>query len=78
MVAAAVAAGAAAGQTASPAFEVASVKAAEPLDPAKLAAGQQRVGVTIDAARVDLRSLSLGDLIRTAYRVKSYQLSGPD
>ena len=78
MVAAALATGAAASQTAPPAFEVASVKAAEPLDPAKLAAGQQRIGATIDAARVDLRSLSLGDLIRTAYRVKSYQLSGPD
>ena len=56
MAAAALAAGAAAGQTAPPAFEVASVKAAEPLDPAKLAAGQQRIGVTIDAARVDLRT----------------------
>ncbi len=79
MVAVALAAGAAGGQTASPpAFEVASVKAADSLDPAKLAAGQQRIGVTIDAARVDLRSLSLGDLIRTAYKVKSYQLSGPD
>jgi uncharacterized protein (TIGR03435 family) len=78
MLAAGAAAGAAAGQTAPPAFEVASVKAAEPLDAAKLAAGQQRIGATLDAARVDLRSLSLGDLIRTAYKVKSYQLSGPE
>jgi uncharacterized protein (TIGR03435 family) len=60
-----------------PAFEVASVKPAE-LDPAKLMAGQQKIGATIDAARVDLRSLSLEDLIRTAYRVKSFQVAGPE
>jgi uncharacterized protein (TIGR03435 family) len=60
-----------------PAFEVASVKPAGPLDPAKLMSGQQRLGVTLDAARVDMRSLSLGDLIRTAYQVKAYQISGP-
>ncbi|MGD0871116.1 MAG: TIGR03435 family protein [Bryobacteraceae bacterium] len=79
MAAAALAAGAAAGQTAPPpAFEVASVKAAEPLDPAKLMAGQQRIGVTIDAARVDMTGLTLADLIRAAYKVKSYQISGPE
>jgi uncharacterized protein (TIGR03435 family) len=74
------AAGAAAGQTAEAppsSFEVASVKIAAPLDPAKLMAGQQRVGLTLDAARVDIRSLTLGDLIRTAYQVKMYQISGP-
>ena len=66
------------GQTATPpAFEVASVKPA-PLDPAKLIAGQQKIGATIDAARVELRSLTLADLIRTAYRLKSYQVSGPE
>jgi len=64
-------------QTGRPSFEVASVKPAE-LDPAKLLSGQQRIGATIDAARVDLRSLSLADLIRTAYRVSAYQLSGPE
>lgn len=64
-------------QTGRPSFEVASVKPAE-LDPAKLLSGQQRIGAAIDAARVDLRSLSLSDLIRTAYRVKAYQISGPE
>jgi len=64
-------------QTGRPSFEVASVKPAE-LDPAKLLSGQQRIGAAIDPARVDLRSLSLSDLIRTAYRVKAYQISGPD
>ena len=64
-------------QTSRPCFEVASVKPAE-LDPAKLLSGQQRIGAAIDAARVDLRSLSLSDLIRTAYRLKAYQISGPE
>jgi len=74
------AAGAAAAQTAQeppPAFEVASVKPAAPLDPAKLMAGQQRIGVTIDAAHADIRSLTLGDLVRTAYQLKAYQINGP-
>jgi hypothetical protein len=62
------------GQTVTPpAFEVASVKPAS-LDPAKLIAGQQEIGATIDAARLEFRSLTLADLIRTAYRIKSYQV----
>jgi len=32
----------------------------------------------VDAARVDLGFLSLSDLIRIAYKLKSYQLTGPD
>ena len=68
------------GQTpaAAPTFEVASVKPAGPLNPAAIASGQMRVGMKIDAARVDIGSLSLADLIRIAYRVKAYQVSGPD
>ena len=74
------AAGAALGQTpaAAPTFEVASVKPAGPLNPAAIASGQMRIGMKIDAARVDIGSLSLADLIRIAYRVKAYQVSGPD
>ena len=74
------AAGVAMGQTAAagPAFEVASVKAAAPLDRGQLLSGQMHVGMKIDAARVDIGSLSLADLIRVTYRVKSYQVSGPD
>lgn len=34
--------------------------------------------MSIDAARVDIGSLSLTELIRIAYRMKSYQISGPD
>jgi uncharacterized protein (TIGR03435 family) len=73
-------AAAALGQTpaVAPAFEVASIKPASPPDPAKVMAGQFRVGMSVDGARVDLRFMSLGDLIRTAYKIKPHQLSAPD
>ena len=61
-----------------PAFEVASVKPAGPLDPAKIMAGKMRIGMTVDGARVDIGNMSLADLIRLAYRVKPYQVNGPD
>jgi uncharacterized protein (TIGR03435 family) len=70
------AAGAALGQTAT--FEVASIKPAAPLSPGQFMSGQAHVGIRIDAARVDIGSMSLADLIRVAYRVKAYQVSGPD
>jgi uncharacterized protein (TIGR03435 family) len=69
-------AGAALGQT--PAFEVASVKPAAPLDRSQMLSGQMHVGMKVDAARVDIGSMSLAELIRVAYRVKAYQVSGPD
>lgn len=74
------AAGAAIGQTAAagPAFEVASVKPAAPLDRSQMLSGQMHIGMKIDAARVDIGGMSLADLIRVAYRVKPYQVSGPD
>ena len=65
---------AALGQT----FEVASVKPAAPLNAGQILSGQAHVGIRIDAARVDIGSMSLADLIRVAYRVKAYQVSGPD
>ena len=74
------AAGAALAQTPAPgpAFEVASVKPAAPLDRGQMLSGQMHVGMKIDAARVDIGGMSLADLIRVAYRVKPYQVSGPD
>ena len=74
------AAGAALGQTPGPgpAFEVASVKPAAPLDRSQMLSGQMHVGMKVDAARVDIGSMSLAELIRVAYRVKAYQVSGPD
>src|SRR5581483_840097 len=61
-----------------PTFDVASIKPAPPLDPAKIMAGKLHVGMSVDAARVDIGNLSLADLVRIAYRVKPYQVSGPD
>jgi uncharacterized protein (TIGR03435 family) len=36
------------------------------------------MGMKVDGAIVDIGSFSLTDLIRTAYEVKDYQISGPD
>jgi uncharacterized protein (TIGR03435 family) len=60
------------------AFEVASIKPAQELNAARLMSGQQRITVHEDAARVDFADISLAELIRSAYRVKLYQISGPD
>ena len=73
------AAGAALSQTtAPPAFEVASVRAAGPITIDSVRSGKLRIGMKVDAAIVNIGSMTLADLIRTAYRVKSYQVSGPD
>ena len=67
------------GQTAAPvSFEVASVKPAEPLDPAKLMSGEQKIGLTLDAARVEFHATTMATLVETAYQVKTYQVSGPE
>lgn len=60
------------------AFEVASIKPAEPLNAERMMAGQQHISVNVDAARVDFSDVSLAELIRAAYRVKLYQISGPE
>jgi len=60
------------------AFEVASIKPAAPLDPMAIAQGKVRVGMKVDGAICDIGSFSLRDLIRTAYEVKDYQISGVD
>ena len=62
-------------QTGSPApaeFEVASVK------PSTDAPDSVNVGVHVDGAQVHIASFSLQDYIRVAYRVKNYQVVGPD
>ena len=48
------------------------------MHPSMIASGKLHVGMKVDAARVDIGFYSLADLIRTAYRVKAYQVSGPD
>lgn len=61
-----------------PQFEVASIKPAQPFSPADAVNGKLRIGMRIDAGRVDIGFVSLSDLIRTAYEVKAFQVSGPD
>jgi uncharacterized protein (TIGR03435 family) len=56
-----------------PAFEVASIKPAEPLP-----MGQMRVRMTTDAGMLRYTNISLKDCIRAAYRVKDFQVQGPD
>ena len=65
-----------------PTFEVASVKPTA-LDMAKLAAGFQngempRVGPRVDGARAEYIFMALKDLIALAYKVKAYQIAGPN
>jgi uncharacterized protein (TIGR03435 family) len=59
-------------------FEVAAIKTAPPLDAAKIMSGKLKIGMTVNAGRVDIGNLSLADLIRMAYKVKPYQITGPD
>jgi uncharacterized protein (TIGR03435 family) len=63
-----------------PTFEVASVKPSPPLPP-DLAGGLAQLGssgVKINPARAEFIRVSLTDLIARAYRVGSFQISGPD
>jgi uncharacterized protein (TIGR03435 family) len=63
---------------AAPAFEVASIKPALPLDPGRIMSGKMHIGVNIDGARVDIGNFTLMDLVAYAYTVKAYQISGLD
>jgi uncharacterized protein (TIGR03435 family) len=60
------------------AFEVASIKPAGALDPMAIAQGKVNVGMKVDGAICNIGSFSLRDLVRTAYEVKDYQISGLD
>jgi uncharacterized protein (TIGR03435 family) len=62
------------GQTAArPEFEVASIKPSADFQPQHV-----RVGLHVDGAQVSGAALSLQNLIRIAYGVKEYEISGPD
>ena len=54
-------------------FEVASIKASEPSQEGRIA---MRMGA--DAGMLRYNNVSLKDCIRTAYRVKDFQVEGPD
>ena len=66
-----------------PAFEVATIKPAAPLDQAKIMAamqsgGKMPVGAHIEAGHAEYLYLDLKNLIALAYGVKPYQITGPD
>ncbi len=54
-------------------FEVASIRPSGPPG-----ADRMNAGVHVDGARISCTYLSLKDYISTAYRMKIYQISGPD
>jgi uncharacterized protein (TIGR03435 family) len=58
-------------------FDVASVKLATP-DPAKIMAGQQHIGLKVEGNRVEIGISSLAELIGMAYKIKYYQIQGPE
>ena len=68
-----VAVAAAFGQTPRPEFEVASIRATDQSNPQQVS-----VGVHVDGAQVNITYFSLKDYIRVAYRLKDYQVLGPD
>lgn len=61
-----------------PSFEVASVKPAEALSANAVMSGQMHIGLTMDNAMVHCTSMSISDLLRYAYKVRTYQISGPE
>jgi uncharacterized protein (TIGR03435 family) len=63
-----------------PAFEVASIKPAPPIQTlvAQIQSGKLRAGMTVDGARVDIPFISITNLILAAYKVKPYQIASPD
>ncbi len=65
---------------AAPAFEVATIRAAPSIMELvqQIQSGKAKIGMTVDGSRVDMGFSSLADLIRIAYRVKAYQVQGPD
>jgi uncharacterized protein (TIGR03435 family) len=76
---AAVAAGASFAQSKpSPLFEAASVKLAAPMDFGNFGAGGRRPGVKVNAGRIEITMTPLSEVITGAFRLKDYQLSGPD
>jgi uncharacterized protein (TIGR03435 family) len=66
-----------------PTFEVASIKPSAPLDMMKLASEIQaghmpKIGARVDGARAEYTYVSLKELIVIAYKVKPFQITGPD
>src|ERR1035438_1809916 len=65
------------------AFEVASVKPAAPIDMMKMAAAMQageapKIGMDVNPGRVEFLYVDLKSLVSIAYKLKPYQVTGPD
>jgi uncharacterized protein (TIGR03435 family) len=76
----ALAAGVLCGQVTGPSFEVATIHPAPPLSAIgqQISQGRLHAGMSISPGRVDIGFLSVGDMISIAYRVKPYQVTGPE
>ncbi|HTY63317.1 MAG TPA: TIGR03435 family protein [Acidobacteriota bacterium] len=61
-------------------FEVATVRPSPPISSlaAQAASGKIDLGMRADATQFDMKFMSLTNLIATAYKVKPYQIDGPD
>jgi uncharacterized protein (TIGR03435 family) len=75
--------GAASAQTAPKTFEVASIKPAVPIDMMKMAQAMQngdmpKIGMHVNPGRVEFIYVDLKTLVSIAYKVKPYQVTGPD
>lgn len=78
-----VATGAAFAQTTPKTFEVASIKPAAPVDMMKMAQAMQngempKIGMHVNPGRVEFIYVDLKTLVSIAYKLKTYQVSGPD
>jgi uncharacterized protein (TIGR03435 family) len=62
------------------AFEVATIRAAPPAMEVlqQLQSGKAKIGMTVDEGRVDMGFQSPADLMRIGFRVRQYQIQGPD
>ena len=61
-------------------FEVAAIKLSPPLSSiaAQAASGKIDLGIRIDASQFHMKFMSLTNLMAMAYKVKAYQIEGPD
>ena len=66
------------GSSAAPEFEVASIKPSGDLGAAFASGKMPHIGMKIDNSQVDIGAFTLTQLISAAYKVKAFQITGPD
>jgi uncharacterized protein (TIGR03435 family) len=64
-------------QAPKPTFEAVAIRSADLPTPDTMRSGQFRVGTTINQGSADFEFMTLADLLPYAYRVKSFQVIGP-